>query len=642
VSSVDVKIVGGLWASRVTTNREVTVWSNLKKCEETGRLANFAKAAGRLEGGFEGYFFNDSDVYKVIEGASYSLAQHPDPKLDAHLDKLIDDIAAAQEADGYLYTARTINDPEYDYPGKEGRWTHLAHGHELYNVGHLYEAAVAHYQATGKRTLLDVATKNANLICETFGPNPGQRVNVPGHEEIEIGLVKLFRITGDKNYLDLAKFFIDMRGRKDKREQLYGPYAQDHAPVIEQDQAVGHAVRAGYLYCGMVDVAAMTGDREYIRALDRIWQDVVSSKLYLTGSIGARHGGESFGEGYELPNASAYNETCAAIANALWNQRMFLLHGKADYIDVLERVIYNGFLSGVSLSGDAYFYPNPLACDGQTGFNHGDLERSPWFGCSCCPVNVVRFVPSIAGLIYARRDEVGYVNLYVPSEAELRLADTDVRLTQETDYPWSGDVKIAVKPDSPAEFELRLRVPGWARERPVPSDLYRYARDAAEPVRLSINGETTPVRAHEGYAVVRRTWRSGDTIALHLPMPIRRVLCHEKVEENRGRVALERGPIVYCVEGADHQGKVLNIALPDRAALTAERREDMLGGVTVLLGTAKSVLWHERDDRSVTDVALTAIPYYAWCHRGANEMAVWIPRDPEAVEKPALPDPGAD
>ncbi len=634
VPFVDVEVVGGFWGPRLQTNRTVTVWSNLRKCEQTGRLSNFAKAAGCVTGSFEGIYFNDSDVFKVIEGASYTLAQHPDPKLDADLDALIADIAAAQEDDGYLYTARTINDPKYDYPGKKGRWTHLAHGHELYNVGHLYEGAVAHYQATGKRTLLDVAIKNADLIHRVFGPDPGQRIDVPGHEEIEIGLVKLYRVSGKQKYLDLAKFFLDMRGRKDKRGNLYGDYCQDHKPVVEQSQAVGHAVRAAYLYSGMADVAALTGDERYVAALDRIWHDVVSKKLYVTGGIGARHSGEAFGTDYELPNRTAYNETCAAIANAMWNHRMFLLHGDGKYIDVLERVIYNGFLAGVALSGDKYFYPNPLSSDGRHPFNHGNTERSMWFGCSCCPVNIVRFVPSIAGMIYAQRDRIAYVNLYIAGSGKLDLNDTTVRLTQETDYPWDGDVKVTVEPERPGEFELRLRIPGWSQGRPIPGDLYRYKDQQTAEVTIRVNGKPTPLKLEDGYAVLRRKWSPGDTLDLHLPMPVRRTLCHEKVQANRGHVVLERGPIVYCIEGADHDGRALNIVLADDAALRPETRPDLLGGITVLRGIAQAVRTDEGGRQTTRNIELTAIPYYAWCHRGANEMAVWLPRDPTAIPKP--------
>ncbi len=404
----------GFWLPRFETNRLVTVWADFRKSEETGRISNFARAGKLEEGPFRGIPFDDSDVFKIVEGAAYTLATHPDPKLDTYLDGLIAKMAAAQEPDGYLYTARTLGFTN----GMTGptRWSNLAHGHELYNVGHMYEAAVAHFAVTGKRALLDVARKNADLIDKTFGPAPDQLKGVPGHQEIEIGLCKLYRATGETRYLDLAKFFIDMRGRSDLRGKVFGPYCQDHIPVVQQTEAVGHAVRAGYLYTGMADVAALTGDRALIAAIDALWENVVSKKMHLTGGIGARRSGEAFGDNYELPNETAYLETCAAIANALWNQRMFLLHGDAKYIDVLERIIYNGFLSGISLSGDQFFYPNPLACDGRFRFNHGDLVRSPWFGCSCCPVNVVRFIPQIASFTYAQRDETVYVNLSSPAK----------------------------------------------------------------------------------------------------------------------------------------------------------------------------------------------------------------------------------
>lgn len=636
VPFTDVEIVGGFWGPRIETNRRVTIPSNFRKCEETGRLRNFAKAGGRIEGGFEGIFFNDSDVFKVIEGASYALAQKHDPELDAQLDALIVDIAAAQEDDGYLYTARTINDPEYSYPGKGGRWTHLAHGHELYNVGHLYEAAVAHHRATGKRTLLDVAIESADLIHRTFGPGPLQRVDVPGHEEIEIGLVKLYRVTDDRKYLELAKFFVEMRGRKDKRGQLYGAYCQDHKAVIEQTEAVGHAVRAGYLYSAVADLAALAGEKDYVAALDHIWDDVVSRKLYLTGGVGARRGGESFGNAYELPNRTAYNETCAAIALAMWNHRMFLLHGDAKYVDVLERVLYNGFLAGVSLGGDTFFYPNPLACDGQSAFNQGSRVRSAWFDCSCCPVNVVRFVPSIAGMIYAVRADVGYVNLYVAGRGRMDIDGTSVRITQKTDYPWSGHVEITIEPERAAEFELRLRIPGWARGRPVPSDLYRYHDGATEPAELTVNNKPVPLTMEDGYALVRRNWRSGDVVDLRLPMAVQRALSNELVVANRGLVALERGPIVYCIEGVDHDGSIRGVVLPDDAALRVQHRPDLLGGITVLLGTGQVVAHDKNEKRTIGPVNLTAIPYYSWCHRGANAMAVWIPRSPDTIPVPSL------
>jgi len=634
-----VEVGEGFWLPRMRTNREVTVWYDFKKCEDTGRIANFARAGGLEEGGFQGIFFNDSDVVKVIEGAAYCLALAPDKKLDAYLDGLIAKIAAAQEDDGYLYTARTINDPKYGYPGKEARWSHLAAGHELYNVGHMYEAAVEHFRATGKRSFLDVAVKNADLVCTTFGPGEGQIVDVPGHEEIEIGLVKLYRATGDEKYLRQAKFFIDMRGRKDKRRRIYGTYCQDHKPLVEQTEAVGHAVRGGYLYAGVADVAALTGDAEYVRAIDRIWQDVVDRKLYIIGSVGQHGAGEGYAGAWKLDNLRAYNETCAAIALALWNHRMFLLHGEAKYADVLERTIYNGFLSGISLEGNTFFYPNPLACDMRFKFNHGSLERSPWFGCSCCPVNIVRFLPSIPGMAYARRGDAVFVNLFLAGKAKIDLPGGPVTITQQTDYPWSGKVRMTVAPAKTGEFAVHVRIPGWARNQPVPSTLYRVLpgdRVDWKPT-WAVNGKVRSGPLEKGYAVLRRTWKAGDTIELDLPMVPQRVLSHEKVEPNTGRAAVTRGPLVYCAEGADHGGKVMNLYLPDDARLTAEHEPKLLGGVTVLTGQAQSVLRAADGSPTTKPVPLTMIPYYAWCHRGANEMQVWLPRTPERAKLPPLP-----
>jgi len=634
VPFTDVRIHDGFWLPRLETNRTVTVRYDFQKCEETGRISNFARAGGLEQGKFEGIPFNDSDVVKVVEGASYTLAMHPDPGLDKYLDDLIAKIAAAQEEDGYLYTARTLGFTN----GMTGpqRWTNLGSSHEFYNVGHMYEAAVAHFLATGKRSFLEVAIKNADLLVKTFGPDPGQLIEVPGHEEIEIGLVKLSRATGEEKYLRLAKFFIDMRGRADKRK-LYGEYCQDHKPLVEQTEVTGHAVRAGYLYSGVADVAALTGDQEYIRAIDRLWEDMVSRQMYLTGSVGVCEHGEGYSQPYDLPNLKAYNETCAAIANALWNHRMFLLHGDAKYIDVLERIIYNGFLSGVSLSGDTFFYPNPLACDGRFRFNHGDLVRSPWFGCSCCPVNVVRFIPSIAGYVYASQGKDVFVNLYVAGSGSVPLAAGTVTLEQETRYPWDGKVRIRVQGEPAGLSALKLRIPGWAQGRPVPSDLYRYAGQSTPPVTVSVNGQAVALDLQHGYATLRRAWRAGDVVELELPMPVRRVLAHEKVVDDRGRVAVERGPVLYCVEGADHGGHALNLVLPEDAELRPEHRADLLGGVTVLRGTAREAYREEGGSVQTKPAALTMIPYYAWCHRGPNEMAVWLPTAVESAQVPLPP-----
>jgi len=613
VPFTSVRVDDAFWTPRMETNRMTTVWYDFKKCEETGRIDNFAKAGKLMLGEFRGTPFDDSDVFKVIEGASYTLSLHPDAKLDLYLDDLIVKIAAAQEPDGYLYTARTI-DPKcrLDFFGPT-RWSKLAGSHELYNQGHLYEAAVAHFQATGKRSLLNVALKSADLICKTFGPAPDQLKEPPGHEEIEIGLVKLFRATGERKYLEQAKFFCDIRGRADTHK-LRGPYQQDHKPIVQQDEAVGHSVRAGYLYSGVADVAALTGDTAYVAAIDRLWMNVVGKKIHLTGGIGASPDGEAFGENYDLPNSTAYLETCAAIANALWNERMFLLHGNARYLDVLERVIYNGFLSGISLTGDRFFYPNPLESDGKRPFNMGSCERAPWFGCSCCPVNDVRFIPEIASFIYATRGDEVFVNLFIGGSAKLEVAGAPLELKMTTGYPKDGKVSLAVTVPEPRKFTLDLRIPGWARNQPFPSDLYRYDDDLQPKVKLAVNARTTPLNLENGFAKINRTWSSGDLVTLILPTPVRRVVALPAVTADRDRFALERGPLVYCAEGVDNDGKVLDKVLSGNLRFQTDWRPELLGGVVLL-----------RISTPETKNALTLIPYYAWCHRGPGEMRVWFP-----------------
>lgn len=541
-----VKIIDSFWKPRLETNRKVTIPYDFEKCEETKRIQNFEIAAGMKEGDFVGIRFNDSDVFKIMEGAAYSLANHPDPELEKYLDDLIAKVAGAQEADGYLYTARSINPDKPARSAGEERWSFLDQSHELYNVGHMYEAAVAHFQATGKRTFLDVAVKNADLIANTFGPE--KQFGMPGHQEIEIGLVKLFRVTGDEKYLNLAKYFLDVRGQeidKVKYPQHRDIYLQSHIPVVEQDEAVGHSVRATYMYSGMADVAAMVGDKDYIQAIDEIWENVAYKKIYITGGIGARHRGEAFGDNYELPNESAYNETCAAIANCMWNQRMFLLKGDAKYYDVLERTLYNGFLAGISIKGNEFFYPNPLSCDAKYAFNQGALSRKPWFDCSCCPSNIVRFLPSLPGYIYAVRNNELYVNLYMSNEAEVKIGKLDVKITQTSNYPWDGEIKVEVNPEIESDFNIKLRIPGWSRNHPVPGNLYTYFEKSNKKVTGQLNGEDIEVKIEDGYLTINKQWKKGDEIILNLPMEIRLVESHEKVEDNKNRLAIERGPIVY-------------------------------------------------------------------------------------------------
>ena len=619
------------WAPRIETNRVVTIPFAFEQCEKSGRMDNFERAAKVLKGELvlnrkaPGFPFDDTDPYKVLEGASYALAVKPDPQLQAYLDKLIALIGSAQEPDGYLYTARTIN-PEHphDWSGPK-RWLRESDAsHELYDAGHLFEAAAAHYQATGETNLLNIALKEANLLCRTFGPD---KLHIwPGHEIVEMGLAKLYRVTGDQRYLDLAKFFIDVRGPGGD------DYHQSRIKPVEQTEAVGHAVRAGYLYSGMADVAALTGDETYLHAIDAIWDNVVKAKLYITGGIGAVPGGEAFGPNYFLPNMSAYCETCAAIANDYWNERLFLLHGDAKYVDVLERTLYNGLLSGVSLDGKHFFYPNPLESNGQH-------ERSPWFGCACCPGNITRFLASVPGYVYAQKGDAIYVNLFAAGSAHVQLEKSGkVKLTQETRYPWDGRVKIGVAPDKAGEFTLKVRIPGWARGEAVPSELYRFVNGANEPVTLKVNGNMVPVKLDSGYADLKREWKPGDAVELELPMPVRRIVANAKVEADRGRVALQRGPLVYCAEWPDNpNGKVRNLLLPDSEALSAQFEPALLNGVTVIEGKAYSVTSDGQGGRVKTEQPFKAIPYFAWANRGKGQMAVWIAHEESAVRVPAKP-----
>ena len=584
------------WAPRIETNRTASIPTALQQCELTGRVGNFRRAAQVLRGEpladtkAPGYPFDDSDLYKVIEGASYALSVHPDAKLDAYVDQLIATIAAAQEPDGYLYTTRTIN-PAAPHPwaGKV-RWEfERDDSHELYNLGHLFEAAAAHYQSTGKRTLLDVAMRGADLLDRTFGP--GKASIWPGHQVTEMGLVRLYRVTGNERYLALAKFLIDERGPTPgaKTNGLGLEYNQAQVRAVEQTEPVGHAVRAMYMYAGMADVAALTGDVAYVQALEKIWTNTVGGKLYLTGGIGSTGAGEAFGKPYELPNMTAYNETCASVGMDYWNHRLFLLHGDGRYIDVLERTLYNALLSGVALDGKTYFYPNPLESAGQH-------QRSPWFGVACCPGNITRFLASLPGYVYAHQGDAVYVNLYAAGTATIDTgAGHRVRLRQQTRYPWDGVVTLTVTPETTRTFPLRLRIPGWAREAPVPSDLYRFAGPASPPVSLSVNGVPVPIDVEKGYANVSRAWAPGDTVTLDLPMPARRVQAHPSVAADRGRVAVQRGPIVYAAEWPDNDGDVRNVVLPDDAVLASEFRPSLLGGVQVVTAPAVALSRDKED-----------------------------------------------
>lgn len=620
VPFTEVTVNDNFWLPRINTNRKITIPYSFRMCEETGRIDNFINASGLKSGKFCSVFpFDDSDVYKIIEGASYSLHSYPDSQLESYCDSLINIIEMTQEDDGYLMTWRQIDPsaPPTTWSGGEDRWSDISGGHELYNMGHLYEAAVAYFQATGKRKLLDVALKNADLIWEVFGP--GKRDSVPGHEEIEIGLVKLYRVTGIPKYLEMARLFIDRRGHgkynpdgKDLWET--GAYWQNHLPVTEQDEVVGHAVRAGYLYSAMTDISALYNDLAYKRALDKLWENMVSKKMYLTGGIGSSATGEAFGENYELPNSEAYAETCAAIANVFWNHRMFLLTGNSKYMDILERILYNGAISGVSLEGNSFFYPNVLESSG--------TQRNAWFSCSCCPSNITRFIPSVPGYIYATREDTIFLNLFIGSEAAISMQGKEVKIIQKTSYPWDGNIEINVEPNHSLAFVLKIRIPGWARNKTVQGDLYTYKGGKESQIELKINGKVNSFKINAGYIVLNRKWERGDKIKLNIEMPVKQVIANKNVKADSGKMALERGPLVYCAEGIDNAGNVLNLYLSDTIQWSAEKSPGLLMDITVIRG--KSFLPVDSKINLKDTYDFTAIPYYAWAHRGKSEMAVWF------------------
>jgi DUF1680 family protein len=627
-----VHLTDQFWAPKIETNRTASIPAAFEQCELTGRVDNFIRAATALRGEplankkAPGYPFDDSDLYKVIEGASYALAVHPDPKLDAYVDTLIAKVAAAQEPDGYLYTTRAI-DPVNPHPwaGKE-RWVlEKVDSHELYDLGHMFEAATAHYSATGKKNFLNVATKAADLLVRTFGP--GKRAIWPGHEITEMGLVRMYRVTGNLDYLNLAKFLIDSR-KPDAPATSNHPatYNQSMVPVVEQTEAVGHAVRAAYLYSGVADVAALTGDAAYLKAIDAIWNDVVGKKLYITGGIGASGAGEAFGRAYELPNMSAYCETCAAVGNDYWNQRMFLLHGDAKYIDVMERTLYNGLISGVAIDGKTYFYPNPLESKGQH-------QRQAWFGVACCPGNITRFMASLPGYVYAKQGQTIFVNLYAAGTADVALGDgAPVKITQATKYPWDGAVKLTVTPAKPGSFTINLRVPGWARNEAAPGDLYRFLDPVTAKATVRVNGRTVASTDAKGYLSMTRAWNAGDVIDLSLPMSVRRVVANDLVAADKGRMAIQRGPIVYAAEWPDNpDGRVRNLVVSDTTALTSTFRPDLLGGVQVVTGTSTALEFDAAGKLQMKSQPFMAIPYYAWANRGKGEMLVWLPRTEAAA-----------
>ena len=618
VSFTQVHLNDGFWSPRIEVNRTVSIPSAFHECEVNGRFDNFALAAGLIKGEHKGDFsFDDTDPYKVIEGASYSLAVHYDGKLDHYLDSVINIIAQAQEPDGYLTTCVTNKCTRLSGWWGTHKWEKI-NSHELYNSGHLIESAVAHYRATGKKTFLNVAIKNADLVCKTFGPNEGQIHRPGGHPIIEMALCKLYKVTGDKKYLEGAKYFVDETGRCTDGHKP-SEYSQDHMPILQQEEIVGHAVRAGYLYSGVADVAALTGDKAYFEALERIWENMSSKKLFITGGIGSRPQGEGFGPDYELNNHTAYCETCAAIANVYWNYRMFLATGESKYIDVCERALYNNVLSGVSLSGDKFFYDNPLESD-------GEHERQKWFGCACCPGNITRFVASVPGYIYAQQGKDIFVNLYVQGKAKIG----NVELEQTTDYPWDGKIRVKVTKGS-GKFAIKLRIPSWLKTSPTNNDLYQY-QDKAKTYSVSVNGQAL-YPENRDYITLNRNWKKGDVIELNFPMDVRRIVANDNAEDDCGKVAFERGPIVFCLEGNDQaDGKVFNKYILNTSSIQAHFENDLLNGVMVLEGDAKEL----QQNGEVKDVKFRAIPYSTWNNRGSQQMEIWVANTPaKAVATPA-------
>ena len=639
VPFTSVKVTPGtFWGQRLEASRKVTIPLAFSKCEETGRYKNFDNAAAHLADPTKvfkvngvGYSFDDTDPYKTLEGAAYILQTYPDKKLEAYCDSVIDIIAKAQEPDGYLYTAPTQNPADPHHWAGDRRWVKEEDlSHELYNLGHMVEGAVAYWQATGKRKFLDIACRYADVACKEVGPNPGQMCVVPGHQIAEMAMARLYLATGQQRYLDFAKFLLDYRGKTTIKTE----YSQSHQPVIDQDEAVGHAVRAAYMYAGMADVAALTGVEGYIKAIDAIWDNIVTKKLYITGGIGATSSGEAFGKNYELPNMSAYCETCAAIGNVYVNYRLFLLHGDSKYYDVLERTLYNGLISGVSLEGNGFFYPNPLESMGQH-------QRQAWFGCACCPSNICRFIPSLPGYIYAvrkgekegRSKELSsvYVNLFLSNKSTLTVDGKKVILSQTTDYPWNGDITVTVDKNAAGQFAMKIRIPGWVRNLAVPSNLYQYSDNKRPSYTIKVNGSVVGSITADGYYTIDRKWKKDDKVQIHFDMEPRTVRANHKVEADRGMISVERGPLVYCAEHPDNKFDIMGVLVNQEPKFTLGKGEIAGTPILTMITDAQTLNFNKQGRLETQDQTLTLIPYYAWCHRGSGKMRVWLPQDLNAT-----------
>jgi len=611
VNFSQVTVTDSFWKPKMDKVATATLQACIYQTEvKTPRIRNFEKVARKTGEKHEGIYYDDSDVYKALEAIAYSLRTHTNVELEKKADEWIDKIAAAQLPDGYLNTYYTLT-------GLDKRWTNIPM-HEDYCAGHLIEAAVAYYDATGKRKLLDVAVRLANHIDSTFRLQ--NKYWISGHQEIELALVKLFSTTGDDRYLKLADWYLQQRGRGYTNNTRWGTaeYWQDYAPVKHQKEITGHAVRAMYLYTGAADVAALTGDEGYLHAMKTVWQDVVQRNMYVTGGIGSAGDNEGFSKDYDLPNEDAYCETCASVGMVFWNQRMNLLTGESIYYDVLERSLYNGALDGLSLSGERFFYDNPLASNGQH-------QRREWFGTACCPANIARLVASLGGYIYSKNDAGIWVNLFVSNKATITVGKNDVVVAMETNYPWDGKVRLSINPKVKTKLAMHIRIPGWLANEPALGGLYAYADKNESKVSTNVNGKSFSYKAENGYAVIEREWNAGDVLEWGLPLEPRKIVSRNEVPMNRDRVALQRGPLVYCVEGADN-GDVWNIFLPADAKFV-EKSHQVSSEQVIALQTKVMSAKASADEKSIIieKRRITAIPYYAWANRGPNSMQVWLP-----------------
>ncbi len=644
-----VEMTSDFWRPRLETQRKTLVPFAFEKTQPGVEHLQAARdfLAGKKVEDHRAHRFIDSDLYKVMEGAAYLLQLRRDPELEKTLDDLAEVIAGAQHENGYLYPSHTTGAGSSKNMMGDKPYTFIVHSHELYNVGHLYEAAIAYYRATGKKKLLDVVEKSARHINKVIfegdsNYNDGKPIRqAPGHQEMELALVKLYRVTGKQLYLDMARKFLEIRGVtyvSDGEGVMSPTYAQQHAPVTEQKEAVGHAVRATYLYSAMADVGTLTGEPAYGKALDRIWGNITNTRMHITGGLGAVHGIEGFGPQYELPNTDAFNETCAAVGNVLFNYRMFLLHKDAKYLDVAEIALLNNVLAAVNLEGNRFFYVNPLDADGKYPFNHGTAGRAPWFGTACCPSNMARLVPQVPGMTYAHDDNDLYITFFAESRTEIELNGTRVKVEQKTAYPNDGEIRVAINPAKPTKFRLQLRIPTWTQERFVPGELYRYADSLAAPIELSVNGDRVKTGIEKGFASIDREWKRGDRVVLNLPMPVRVTECHPAVKANDKRISFTRGPFVLCAEGVDNGGATQRFffkTTPDTANANIKTTRIESGSFIQADVSAQAVT--KDGDAKSTKLALT--PYYAWNNRGAGSMTVWFPTQADmAVYDPiALP-----